>query len=225
MTPTRGDGRPGVCFVTDGRAATGRGLVEVAAAAARGGADRVQVREKALDGGALLRLVTEVMAALRGVTGSRTIVLVNDRLDVALAAKAAGVHLPAAGLPPGEVRRHAGKKFLVGRSVHSLAEAKEAVKAGADHLIAGPVFATPGKAAYGEPLGVATLQKIVHAARVPVWAIGGITPESARALAGLPIAGVAVIRAISEAPDPAAAVRALREALGAPAGAEGRIGP
>ena len=100
MTPTREDGSPGVCFVTDGRAVTGRGLVEVAAAAARGGADRVQVRERDLDGGALLRLVTEIMAVLRGVAGSRTLVLVNDRLDVALAAKAAGVHLPAAGQAP-----------------------------------------------------------------------------------------------------------------------------
>jgi thiamine-phosphate pyrophosphorylase len=196
----------------------------VAAAAARGGLDRVQVREKDLEGGPLLRLVTEITAALRGIAGSRTIVLVNDRLDVALAAKAAGVHLPSAGLPPGEVRRHAGRKFLVGRSVHSLAEAKEAVKSGADHLIAGPVFATPSKAAYGEPLGVAALEKIAHAVRVPVWAIGGITPETAPALAGLPIAGVAAIRAIAEAPDPAAAVRALRAALVAPGGAGGPSG-
>jgi thiamine-phosphate diphosphorylase len=218
VTPAREDGRPGVCFVTDRIATIGRGLVDVVAAAARGGVDRVQVREKDLEGGALFRLVTEIMLALRGVALSRTLVLVNDRLDVALAAKAAGVHLPATGLSPGEVRRHTAKKFLIGRSVHSLAEAKEAVKAGADHLIAGPVFATPSKAAYGESLGVATLEKITRAVRVPVWAIGGITPETARVLAGIPIAGVAAIRAIAAAPEPEAAVRDLRAALGAPAG-------
>lgn len=218
MTPRPGGGRPGVCFVTDRSATNGRGLVELVTAAARGGADRVQVREKDLDGGTLLRLVTEIMAALRGSALSRTLVLVNDRLDVALAAKAAGVHLPSAGLPPVEVRRHTGKKFLIGRSVHSLAQAKEAVNAGADHLIAGPVFATPSKAAYGEPLGVATLEKIVRAVRVPVWAIGGITPETAHALAGIPVAGVAAIRAIAEAPEPEAAVRDLRAALGVTGG-------
>jgi thiamine-phosphate pyrophosphorylase len=214
VTPLRDPDRARVCFVTDRNATNGRALAEVAAAAARGGLDRVQVREKDLEGGPLFRLVTEIAAAVRGVAGSRTIVLVNDRLDVALAAKAAGVHLPSAGLPAGEARRHAGPKFLIGRSVHSLAEAKEAAKAGADHLIAGPVFATPSKAAHGEPLGVAALEKIARAVRIPVWAIGGITPETARALAGLPIAGVAAIRAIAAAPDPAAAVRALREALG-----------
>ena len=210
--------RAGVCFVTDRSATNGRALAEVAAAAARGGVDRVQVREKDLEGGPLFRLVTEITAAVRGVAGSRALVLVNDRLDVALAARAAGVHLPSAGLPPGEARRRAGAKFLIGRSVHSLAEAKEAVKAGADHLIAGPVFATPSKTAFGEPLGIATLEKIARAVRIPVWAIGGITPETARTLAGLPIAGVAAIRAIAAAPDPAAAVKALREALAATGG-------
>jgi thiamine-phosphate pyrophosphorylase len=224
VTQRHDEGPIGICFVTDSKATAGRGLPEVVTAAARGGVDRVQVREKDLEGGALYRLVTELIAAVRGVARSRTIVLVNDRLDVALAAKAAGVHLPSFGLPPADVRRHAGRKFLIGRSVHSLAEAKEAVKAGADHLIAGPVFATPSKAAYGEPLGVAALEKIARAARVPVWAIGGITPETAHELAGLPIAGVAVIRAIAEAPDPAAAVGALREALGAPAGADAGSG-
>lgn len=218
MTPLRDRDRAGVCFVTDRSATNGRALAEVAAAAARGGLDRVQVREKDLEGGPLFRLVTEITAAVRGVAGSRALVLVNDRLDVALAARAAGVHLPSAGLPPGDARRRTGPKFLIGRSVHSLAEAKEAVKAGADHLIAGPVFATPSKAAFGEPLGVAALEKIARAVRIPVWAIGGITPETARALAGLPIAGVAAIRAIAAAPDPAAAVKALREALAATGG-------
>jgi thiamine-phosphate pyrophosphorylase len=206
--------------VTDRTATSGRGLVEVAIAAARGGADFVHLREKDLDGGPLFRLATELAAGLRGLAGARTRLVVNDRLDVALAAKAAGVHLPSTGLPLEAARRHAGRSFLIGRSVHSLAEAKVAVKAGADYLFAGPVFPTPSKAAYGEPLGVAGLEKIVRAVRVPVWAIGGVSPQTARDLAGLPLAGVAVIRAVAGAPDPAAAVRALREALAAPGATE-----
>ncbi|HYV84441.1 MAG TPA: thiamine phosphate synthase [Patescibacteria group bacterium] len=213
------DAGPGVCFVTDRTATAGRGIVEVAVAAARGGVDFVQVREKDLDGGALLRLVSELQAALAGLAGARTRLLVNDRLDVALAAKTAGVHLPASGLPIEAARRHAGKKFLIGRSVHSLAEAKAAAKAGADYLIAGPVFPTPSKTAYGEPLGVAGLERIARAVRIPVWAIGGVTAETASALAGLPLAGVAAIRAVAGASDPAVAVRALRQALAAPGAA------
>lgn len=220
MTEPRGEVRPGICFVTDRNATGGRGLVEVVVEAARGGADRVQVRERDLDGGPLVHLVTEILGALRGMPAPRPRVLVNDRLDVALAAKAAGVHLPAAGLAIGLARRHAGKTFLIGRSVHSLAEAKEAARAGADFLFAGPVFATPSKAAFGEPLGVAGFEKIVRAVGIPVWAIGGVTPETARDLAGLPLAGVAVIRAIATAPDPAGAVRSLREALSPHAGAD-----
>jgi thiamine-phosphate pyrophosphorylase len=142
--------------------------------------------------------------------------VVNDRLDVALAARAAGVHLPAAGLPIALVRRHAGTRFLVGRSVHSAAEAREAEKAGADYLVCSPVFETPGKAAFGDPLGPETVGRVAAAARIPVWAIGGIDAGNAATIAGLPIAGVAVIRAIAAAPDPEAAARALRAALGVP---------
>ncbi|HKQ96669.1 MAG TPA: thiamine phosphate synthase, partial [Candidatus Polarisedimenticolia bacterium] len=104
-------------------------------------------------------------------------------------------------------------KFLIGRSVHSLPEAREAAKAGADYLVVGPVFTTPSKAEFGPPLGPETLRKIAEAVRVPVWAIGGITPENAATLAGLPIAGVAAIGAIATAVDPQAAVAAMRTAI------------
>lgn len=212
MTRGARGGPPGICFVTDRRATGDRPLPEVARAAIAGGADIVQVREKDLGGAALLRLAREIVEAAGG-AGARCRVLVNDRLDVALAAKAAGVHLPAEGLPIEGLRRHVPKRFLVGRSVHSLAEAQRARREGADYVLLGPIFATPSKSGFGPPLGPALLGRVVEAVRLPVWAIGGITPETASALRGIAIAGVAAISAIAGAADPAAAVAALRAAL------------
>jgi thiamine-phosphate pyrophosphorylase len=212
IRPARGGG---VCFVTDRRAAGSRALLDLARAAMAGGADLVQLRDKDLGGKELLHLARELVEAARS-AGGRCRVLINDRLDVALAAKAAGVHLPAEGLPIGSVRAHAPKRFLVGRSVHSLGEAQKARKEGADYLFLGPIFATPSKAAYGPPLGPAVLRKAAESVDLPVWAIGGITPATAAELRGIPIAGVAAISAIAGAPDAGAAVAALRAALAEP---------
>jgi len=216
VTARRRERLPGVMFVTDRQATLGRPIETIAAAAMRGGASLIQVREKDLGGADLLRLVVAVVGAARADFRDRVRVVVNDRLDVALAAKAAGVHLPASGLPVVAARRHAGARFLIGRSVHGAAEAREAEKAGADYLVCGPVFATPSKVAYGEPLGPAVLRRVVEAAHIPVWAIGGINAGNAAGLMEIPIAGVAVITAIAAAPDPEAAVRELRAALGVP---------
>ena len=207
------DGPPGVLFVTDRRATLGRELLPIIAAALEGGASRIQVREKDLPGAELLALAVQVVAEARRVSQGRASVLVNDRLDVALASRAAGVHLPSHGLPIEGVRRAGGRKFLIGRSVHSLAEARAAEKAGADYLLFGPVFATPGKEAFGAPQGVPAVRRLVESVRVPVWAIGGITPENAAELRGAGVAGVAAIRAIAAASSPAEAVRALRSAI------------
>jgi len=204
--------RPGVCFVTSRAATAGRPLQEIATAAIAGGCDVVQVREKDLPGGPLLDLCRLVVEAAKP-AGARCAVVVNDRLDVALAGKAAGVHLPAAGLPIARFRPVVGRRFLVGRSVHSLAEARQGQKEGADYLFFGPVFETPGKAAFGPPQGPDALRKVLEAVRLPVWAIGGITPERAVELRGLRIAGVAAISAIASAADPAEAVGRLRGSL------------
>ena len=205
-------GQPGVCFVTSRAATADRPLLEVVKAAIEGGCDVIQVREKDLTAAQLLTLAREIVEAAKA-RGVHCSVVVNDRLDVALAAKAAGVHLPADGLPVDQVRRSVGKKFVIGRSVHSLAEARQAQKDGADYLFFGPVFETPGKAVFGPPQGPDTLRKVVEAVRIPVWAIGGVTPGRAAGLRSIKIAGVAAISFIASAPDPAEAVRALRTAL------------
>lgn len=192
----------------------GRPPGEIVLAAVAGGVDRIQIREKDLPGRELLQLAREVIAALKAAR-ARAQVVINDRLDIALAAKAAGVHLPSDGLPIRGVRERVGARFLVGRSVHSLAEARQAEKEKADYVFFGPVFETPSKAAFGPPQGAEALRKIAASIRIPVWAIGGINADTARELAGIPIAGVAAISALAGAPDPGAAARALREALGA----------
>lgn len=214
MTAARA-GAPALQLVTDRRAVASLTLAGLVEAALAGGVTRVQVRERDLEGGPLLRLVEEILAVAARLGRGKASIVVNDRLDVALAAGAAGVHLPAAGLPLRPTRARAGPRFRIGRSVHSLAEAKAAEKEGASEILFGPIFATPSKASFGPPQGVEALRKVAEAVRIPVWAIGGITPETAVALHGLPIAGIAAIGAFASAADPAQAARDLRAALDA----------
>jgi len=208
-------GRTGICFITDRHATGGRPLLDVVRAAVAGGVDVVQIRERDLDGRALLDLVKAALDIAKS-AGGRCRIVVNNRLDVALAAKAAGVHLPAEGLPVGAVKGLVPKRFMIGRSIHSLAEAREAEKAGVGYLIFGPVFETPSKAEFGPPHGPQVLRKVAESVRIPIWAIGGIDAERAIEIRGLPIAGIAAIRAIAAAMDPAQAVRDLRAAVATP---------
>jgi thiamine-phosphate pyrophosphorylase len=159
----------------------------------------VQVREKDLGGAALLAITQEVVDVAR----DRARVLVNDRLDVALAAGADGVHLPENGMPIADARALGAR--IVGCSRHSPAAARAALAAGADLVLLGPIYATPSKAAYGAPLGVGAL-----AGGARVYAIGGIeTAEQAAACRAAGADGVAAIRALWTAPDPGAVARAL----------------
>jgi thiamine-phosphate pyrophosphorylase len=214
MTAAGGPAAGGMCLVTDRSLAGSLPVRDVVLAAVAGGVELIQIREKDLPGRELLALTREIVEGVR-TSGKRTRVVVNGRLDVALAAKAAGVHLPADGLPIREVRERGGKRLLIGRSVHSVQEARQAAKEGADYLFFGPVFETPSKLAYGPPQGAAALRKVTAAVRIPVWAIGGINLETLVELAGIPIAGVAVVSALMSSPDPLAAARALKDAVGA----------
>ena len=179
--------------------------------AARAGVDWIQLREKDLPGRSLAELLRE---ALRRVPARCRIVL-NDRLDVACALGAGGVHLGRESLSVEDARRLVGGRgatqdFLVGASTHSLAAALSAEKAGADYLVFGPVYATPSKAQYGPPQGIERLREVCHAVSLPVLAIGGITVENARACLEAGAAGIAAIRLFEESSDLAAVVDALR---------------
>ncbi len=195
----------GVCVVTARRLCGGRPLAEVAAVAAAAGARAIQLREKDLPGGPLWRLAREVGPAVRR---AGALFLVNDRVDVALAAEADGVHLGGAGLPVEAARRLLRPGMLAGASVHGLEEALRAERAGADYLIFGHVFATGSKAGLA-PRGVDALEEVCRAVRVPVLAIGGVTPANAARVREAGAAGVAVMSSVMAATDPAAVVRAL----------------
>jgi thiamine-phosphate pyrophosphorylase len=125
--------------------------------------------------------------------------VVNDRLDVALAAHAHGVHLGTRSMPVDLVRKLAPPDFVVGVSCHSLAEALAAEKAGANYILLGPVFSTPSKLQYGPPLGLSKLREVTSQVSIPVFALGGITPDGVAACREHGAAGIAAIRLFQEA--------------------------
>lgn len=178
-------------YITDRRAAGGiealLGCVEQAVAA---GVDRIQIREKDLTGRELCELTRRVVALARG---RSTGILVNDRMDIALAAGAHGLHLPANSVAPAVLRDVAPKGFVIGVSTHSMEEALRAEKEGADFVVFGPVFATASKAEYGPPQGVERLREAARAVRIPVLALGGVTEASAAACVAAGAAGIAGI--------------------------------
>jgi thiamine-phosphate pyrophosphorylase len=182
-----------ICFVTDRRRFGGDGTEALLArvrAAADAGVDLVQVRERDLEARDLLQLVERCLEAVRG---TATRVVINDRFDVALAAGAHGVHLPANGAPAARLRSVAPSGFLIGRSVHDAGEAVAACGAGGlDYLICGTIFATDSKPGQA-PAGIAALSAVARAVRVPVLAIGGITWASVPALAAAGASGFAGI--------------------------------
>ena len=183
---------PVVCLITDRRRdeAGADATVERVAWAARAGIDLVQVRERDLDGGPLTALVRRCVEAVRG---SRARVLVNDRLDVALAAGAHGVHLRGDSMPAARVRALCPEGFLVGRSVHARDEAIDAVTAGGlDYLLFGTVFASaskPGRV----PAGPSSLAAVAAAVGVPVLAVGGLSSDNVGQVAAAGAAGFAAI--------------------------------
>lgn len=198
---------PGVYCITDPVLCAAHGVVATAAAAARGGATLVQLRDPHARAGALLDLARSLKAALDplGVP-----LIVNDRPDVALAAGAAGVHLGQDDLPVADARAMMGPDALIGLSITDPAQLARCDWDLIDHLGAGPVFATATKADAAPPLGLPGLRAICAAARVPVVAIGGIGPDNAADCLAAGAAGLAVVSAIASAPDPEEAARGFR---------------
>lgn len=205
-------------LVTDRHQTAGRQLIEVIAAAVRGAPQRtgrvpareaslaVQLREKDLSA----RELYDLGARLQEVLNPHQIpLLINDRIDVALALNAAGVHLAGHSLPTRTARRILGPDKLLGVSTHSLDAARQAAEEGADFVVFGPVFATPSKLAYGPPQGLSELAAVVRDVPIPVLGIGGITPANLPQVRQTGAHGVAMIRAVLAAPDPRAATQEL----------------
>jgi thiamine-phosphate pyrophosphorylase len=207
---------PIVCYVTerkslDASGAAANALVKIRAAIAAG-VDWVQIREKDLPARELLELTR---AAIRiaaehagarsargvepGVVSARARILVNDRLDVALAAGAGGVHLGSESISVREVARwlregNAPTDFVVGVSCHSLEETRAAESAGASYAFFGPVFDSPAKRSFGPPQGIARLEEVCNSVKMPVLAIGGVNEENAAQCLRARAAGIAAIR-------------------------------
>ncbi len=200
---------PGVHLITDRRLALDLpARLAAALAGAPPGEVVVHLREKDLGGADLAALARALLPACRA-RGAR--LLVNDRLDVALALGADGAHLPSAGVPPAEARRLLGHGALLGVSCHSPAEVAAALAGGATFATFSPVWDTPSKRAFGPPVGLAALSAAARLG-LPLVALGGVGPGNAAEALAAGAAGVAVIRAWLEGPDPAAAVAALLRA-------------
>ncbi len=177
-------------LITDGVSAP----AEVQASVQRAidaGVELIQIRQKAWT-------ARELLALLRNIEKRAAKILVNDRVDIALAAGADGVHLPAHSLAALRYRVLTPPGFLIAASCHSVADAIRAQEEGADFTVLGPIFATPSKMQYGEPLGLRVLHEAAHRCRMPVFALGGVnaanTQQCARAGAG----GIAGIRLFQE---------------------------
>jgi thiamine-phosphate pyrophosphorylase len=183
--------------------------------------DWIQLREKHLPASDLATMARECVSAA---SGSATRILVNDRLDVAIASGAAGVHLGGESLPLRQVvgwlaaqrvqdtssGSNLPTAFLVGRSCHSVEEVRAAEADGAGYAIFGPVFATPSKLQFGPPLGLELLERACAAVPIPVLAIGGITLDNTSLCLRAGAGGIAAIRLFQQASDVSQIVQALR---------------
>jgi thiamine-phosphate pyrophosphorylase len=229
--PLAGREPPLLCYVTDRRnlneanpseslAALTNKIEQVAAA----GVDWVQIREKDLTAGELASLTRQslrITAKLSAKPGA-TCILVNDRLDVAIAERAGGVHLGEKSLPIGEAKRLIGsalrkqvvdESFLVGASCHSIEAAQAAERDGADYIFFGPVFTTPSKETFGTPQGTERLEQVCRTVSIPVVAIGGITRDNAESCIVAGAAGIAAIRLFQDALDPVGVTQRLHQHL------------
>ncbi len=218
---------PLLCYVTDRRSLPGvapeawfSALVQKIEQVASAGVDWVQIREKDLSARELAALTRQILWSTASSSKRRGVrILVNDRLDVALAEHAGGVHLGEKSLPVQEAKRlvqssslqgSASGDFLFGVSCHSLEAAQVAESFGANYIFFGPVFATPFKAGFGAPQGLDRLAEVCRAVAIPVIAIGGITLQNAASCIHAGAAGLAAIRLFQEAHLPATIIESLR---------------
>ncbi len=184
-------------------------LIQAIAGAIRGGVDAVHLREGDLTARELLAMALQ----MREVVAPTAALIVNDRLDVALAAETDGVHLRGSSLPVAAARRIVGRRMAIGVSVHGAEEAVQAEKDGADYLILGTIYPSRSHPGYAAS-GVALVREVVAKVSIPVFAIGGANAANVSEVIAAGAQGAAVITAILADPDPEAAARRLRQLIG-----------
>ncbi len=207
-----------VYFVAD-PSQTPRPITEVVQAALAGGVTMVQMRAKSLHDLGQYAIGRVLLQACRSAGAA---FIVNDRIDLALALGADGVHLGVDDLPLEEARRMAPPGFIIGYSPATDEQARRARERGSSYLGVGPVFGTASKADAGDAIGFDIFERRAWLSRLPVIGIGGITPENAASVIEAGACGVAVISAISRSPDPESASRSLREVVDGALGASRR---
>ncbi len=198
-------------LVTDRSALPATSLQDAVESCLAAGLKAVQLREKDMVVRDLLGLAHTLRDSTRR-HGAK--LLINDRADVALAIGADGVQRAGTSLPVSALRAISPSGFLIGASVHAVDEARAAESAGADFLLFGPVYDTPSKRQHGPPQGLAALEQVSSALGIPVFGVGGVTPDRVAEVMRTGAAGVAVIGAILAAERPADAVKAFLDALG-----------
>jgi thiamine-phosphate pyrophosphorylase len=192
--------------VTDRRQTGGRDLLAVVEAALHAGVRAIQLREKDLATRDLYQLAEKFLPVTRAAGAA---LFINDRVDMAMALSADGVHLTRRSLPPREARDLVGPEKLIGVSCHSVADVREAEAGGADFVVLGPIFETPSKAPFGPPITTAVLRQVRAATALPILAIGGINAARIPEVLAAGADGVAVISAVMASPDPGAAAAEL----------------
>ena len=197
-------------LVTDRTLSLGRSTVEVVRAAIRGGVSCVQLREK---GCSTREFMDEARLLKALLAGTGVPLFINDRLDVALAVGADGVHLGQNDLAIADARRLVGNRMIIGISAESVADAVRAEAEGADYIGASPVFTTPTKTDTAPPLGLDGLRAIRRAVQLPLVAIGGINADNAAQVLRTGADGLAVVSAIVSAPCPRTAAAGLRQRI------------
>jgi thiamine-phosphate pyrophosphorylase len=211
MTERTSPARWRLYVITDEHLGRGRSHLQIAEAAIRGGADVIQMRNKTASSGRLYRVALQLRALTRE---AKVPFIVNDRLDIALAADADGIHVGRQDLPVSVVRRIVGPGKILGFSTKTEEEAVTAEAEGADYLGVGPVFEAWGtKPDAGEPLGLDLIARIRRRCRLPIVAIGGINAENARKVREAGADAAAVISAIVAADDVELAARQLKRLL------------
>jgi thiamine-phosphate pyrophosphorylase len=198
-------------LITDRRQTGSRALTSVVERALRGGIRAVQLREKDLPSDELYRLADE-FRRITSLYGAK--LLINERADIARDVDADGVHLPESGISVGAARRIIGPERLIGVSCHSLDSAKSAQRRGADFITFGPVFFTPSKAVYGNPVGLERLADTASALNIPVFGLGGINESTMIQVMAAGAKGIAVISAIMTAEQPQAVTADILTILG-----------
>lgn len=197
--------------ITDRQLAGARGIVDTVRAALRAGAPAIQVRDKDASARDLADLTRSLLPYVRA---AHALLFVNDRLDVALATGADGVHLGPDDIPLTAARRIAPPPFLIGCSTDDATRARQLERDGASYIGCGAVFGTTSKDVGGEHIGVSRLREVVRAVSIPVVAIGGVNTGNVGEVAATEAGGVAVVSAVMAAEDPSSVTRSLLAAFG-----------